>query len=216
MDGTLLDLHFDSYFWMEHLPLRYAQIHNLDLAQVKADLISQIKSEQGKLNWYSLDYWSQRFVVDVPSLKREIQHLISFRADALAFLRNLKKRQQHSLTSLKIVLATNADRKSLDLKLPLTRLDQYVDFIHSSSDSGSPKEEQAYWHSLMQVTPFDPETTLLIDDNESVLNSAHNFGIQQLITIEQPDSQTRRSISSSFPAINKFAELQLEANHDNR
>ena len=23
MDGTLLDLHFDNYFWQEYLPLRY-------------------------------------------------------------------------------------------------------------------------------------------------------------------------------------------------
>ena len=30
MDGTLLDLHFDSYFWLEHLPTRYADIHQVD------------------------------------------------------------------------------------------------------------------------------------------------------------------------------------------
>ena len=27
MDGTLLDLHFDNHFWLEHLPKRYAAIH---------------------------------------------------------------------------------------------------------------------------------------------------------------------------------------------
>ena len=30
MDGTLLDLHFDNYFWLEHLPKRYAEHHKLD------------------------------------------------------------------------------------------------------------------------------------------------------------------------------------------
>ena len=25
MDGTLLDLHFDNHFWLEHLPVRLAQ-----------------------------------------------------------------------------------------------------------------------------------------------------------------------------------------------
>ncbi|HEC04859.1 MAG TPA: haloacid dehalogenase, partial [Thiothrix sp.] len=24
MDGTLLDLHFDNHFWLEHLPIHYA------------------------------------------------------------------------------------------------------------------------------------------------------------------------------------------------
>ena len=25
MDGTLLDLHFDNHFWLEHVPRRYAE-----------------------------------------------------------------------------------------------------------------------------------------------------------------------------------------------
>ena len=29
MDGTLLDLHFDNYFWQEHLPMRYAEQNNM-------------------------------------------------------------------------------------------------------------------------------------------------------------------------------------------
>ena len=32
MDGTLLDLHFDNHFWREHVPLRYAEKHNIDIA----------------------------------------------------------------------------------------------------------------------------------------------------------------------------------------
>lgn len=202
MDGTLLDLHFDSHFWLEHLPLRYAELHKLEKSSVKADLISQIMAEQGRLNWYSLDYWSERFEIDIPALKREIQHLIGFRVDALNFLQWLK------LAHPRVILATNADRKSLDLKLPLTGLDQYVDLIYSSSDSGIPKEEQGYWHALMEVEPFNPATTLLIDDNETVLASAQQFGIAQLITISQPDSQSPQRQMTEFPAITRFAELQ--------
>ena len=29
MDGTLLDLAFDNYFWLEHLPQRYAAKHRI-------------------------------------------------------------------------------------------------------------------------------------------------------------------------------------------
>lgn len=28
MDGTLLDLHFDNHFWLQHLPQRYAEHHS--------------------------------------------------------------------------------------------------------------------------------------------------------------------------------------------
>ncbi len=31
MDGTLLDLHFDNYFWHEYLPKKWGEQNNLDL-----------------------------------------------------------------------------------------------------------------------------------------------------------------------------------------
>ena len=34
MDGTLLDLHFDNYFWMTYLPRAYAR--HKDLPEAKA------------------------------------------------------------------------------------------------------------------------------------------------------------------------------------
>ena len=84
MDGTLLDLHFDSHFWLEHLPRRYVELHQLDEATQEV-VRSKVLREQGTLNWYSLDYWSRELDVDVVALKREIQHLIGLRGDALDF-----------------------------------------------------------------------------------------------------------------------------------
>ncbi|SFC00003.1 putative hydrolase of the HAD superfamily [Marinospirillum celere] len=202
MDGTLLDLHFDSHFWLEHLPRRYAELHKLDHQAVRDELIPRILAEKGQLNWYSLDYWTQELGVDIVTLKKEIQHLIGFRADAVDFLQWLKEAHP------RVILATNADRKSLELKLHLTGLDQYLDAIVSSADIGIPKEEQGYWQALMQIEPFDPARTLFIDDNEEVLESARQFGITQLITITQPDSQLPIRQMTEFPAVTRFAELQ--------
>lgn len=202
MDGTLLDLHFDSHFWLEHLPRRYAELHKLDHDQVRPELIKRIEAEKDQLSWYSLDYWTQELGVDILALKKEIQHLIGFRADALDFLQWLQ--QAHP----RVILATNADRKSLELKLHLTGLDEYLDAIVSSADIGIPKEEQGYWTSLMQLEPFDPERTLFIDDNEKVLASARRFGIRHLIAINQPDSQLPIRQLTEFPAVTRFAELQ--------
>ncbi|WP_404419949.1 GMP/IMP nucleotidase [Marinospirillum sp.] len=202
MDGTLLDLHFDSHFWLEHLPRRYAELHKLDHEQVKAELIPLILAEKGQLNWYSLDYWTERLGVDIVALKHEIQHLIGFRADAVDFLTWLKTAHP------RVILATNADRKSLELKLKLTGLEDYLDAVVSSADVGIPKEEQGYWEALMKIEPFDPARTLFIDDNEDVLESARRFGITELITITQPDSQTPIRQMTEFPAVTRFAELQ--------
>ena len=116
MDGTLLDLHFDSHFWLDHLPRRYRELHQLDEASQEA-LRARIIGEQGTLNWYSLAYWSRELGVDIVALKREVQHLIGLRSDALDFLKWLK------LAHPRVVLATNADRASLSLKLPQSCLE---------------------------------------------------------------------------------------------
>jgi putative hydrolase of the HAD superfamily len=205
MDGTLLDLHFDSHFWLEHLPRRYVELHQLDEASqarlTKKQLIERITDMRGTLSWYSLDYWSQELGVDIIALKREVQHLIGLRGDALDFLQWLKT--QHP----RVVLATNADRASLELKLPLTGLESYLDAVVSSQDLGAAKEEQAFWFALQEIEPFDPARTLFIDDNPKVLESAREFGIRYLLGIREPDSQRPEKVLKEFVALDRFADL---------
>lgn len=204
MDGTLLDLHFDSHFWLEHLPRRYVELHQLDEATQEV-VRSRIIREQGTLNWYSLAYWSRELDVDVPALKREVQHLIGLRSDSLDFLKWLKRAHP------RVVLATNADRESLALKLPLTGLDHYLDAIVSSQDLGMPKEEQGFWSAMQDVEPFDPARTLFIDDNAAVLESARTFGIRHLLGIKQPDSTRPEKVFDDFLAVGQFGSLLPEA-----
>lgn len=200
MDGTLLDLHFDSHFWLEHLPRRYRELHRLDEAS-QHQLRERIIGEQGTLNWYSLAYWSRELGVDILALKREVQHLIGLRGDALDFLKWLKRAHP------RVVLATNADRESLELKLPLTGLEEYLDAIVSSADLGVPKEAQEFWFELQEVEPFDPARTLFIDDNPAVLESAREFGIRHLLGIKQPDSSKPERELEEFIALDRFATI---------
>ncbi|GAB3334980.1 MULTISPECIES: GMP/IMP nucleotidase [Chromohalobacter] len=200
MDGTLLDLHFDSHFWLEHLPQRYVELHKLD-AHHADTLRSRIIGEQGTLNWYSLAYWSRELGVDVVALKREVQHLIGLRGDALDFLKWLKKAHP------RVVLATNADRESLALKLPLTGLEGYLDAIVSSADVGVAKEAPEFWFALQDIEPFEPARTLFIDDNPAVLESAREYGIRYLLGIKQPDSQRPERELENFIALERFATL---------
>lgn len=204
MDGTLLDLHFDSHFWLEHLPRRYVELHKLDEATQEV-VRARIIREQGTLNWYSLAYWSRELDVDIVALKREVQHLIGLRGDALDFLGWLKSAHP------RVVLATNADRESLALKLPLTGLDDYLDAIVSSADIGEPKEEQAFWHALNEIEPFDRQRTLFIDDNAAVLESAREYGIRHLLGIRQPDSRRPEKSLKDFIALDRFADIMPSA-----
>ncbi len=51
MDGTLLDLHFDNYFWTEHLPRLYAARHAISEEESSARLHGEFSAGQGTLAW---------------------------------------------------------------------------------------------------------------------------------------------------------------------
>lgn len=201
MDGTLLDLHFDTYFWLEHLPVRYAELHRVDFREAQQWLHQRIMQEQGTLNWYCLDYWSKELNVDIKALKQEIRERIAFRPHVHDFLEHLKEQ------GVRRVIVTNAHQDSLSLKLEETGLDQLVDRIICSHDYQIPKEQQAFWQQLQQDEPFDPERTLLVDDSLSVLTSAREYGIGYLLSIIQPDSQQPGREIADFSAIDHFNEL---------
>jgi|TARA_B110000977_G_scaffold135290_1_gene172131 HAD superfamily hydrolase (TIGR01509 family) len=201
MDGTLLDLHFDTFFWMQHLPKRYAEQHNMSLEQVAEKLARRMSDFQGTLNWYCTDFWSAEFDLDILALKQEIDHLIGYRPHARSFLEALGTHNKQR------VLVTNAHRDSVDLKFALTGIDAHLDSVISSHDYGQPKEDQRFWQQLQENINFDPKRTLFIDDSEPVLRSAEKFGIAHLLSIEEPDSQTARRQPSSFPMLDSFAHL---------
>jgi len=201
MDGTLLDLNFDNHFWLEFVPSRYAEQHNLSLDQAKQQLFPQFKQMEGKLEWYCLDYWSNELNLDIAGLKTEIAGLIAVLPHVIEFLEVIQK------SSRKIILVTNAHRASLDLKMGETCLTPFFDQIISSHDYGSPKETQAFWAQLYKQQPFDNKKTLLVDDSLAVLKSARLYGIQHLISISKPDSQQAKREINDFNSIEDFREL---------
>tara|TARA_R110002072_G_scaffold274056_1_gene434871 strand:+ start:18179 stop:18844 length:666 start_codon:yes stop_codon:yes gene_type:complete len=201
MDGTLLDLHFDNYFWTEYVPRIYAERHRLSDEESSAHLHGEFSAEQGTLQWYCLDHWSQRLDLDIAALKRELQHMISARPFAVEFLTRL----HHSHRD--VVMVTNAHRKTLDIKMNMVDITGWFDRIVISHDLCAPKEEQKFWHRLQTLHPFDPARTLLIDDTEQVLASAQQYGIAHLLTLLQPDSQREKRINTRFPGIHHFDEI---------
>ena len=201
MDGTLLDLHFDSYFWLEFLPLRYAEVHQIEPVEARAWLHERIRKEQGTLNWYCLDYWTEQLGVPIVALKREIAERIGFRPHVEDFLRAVRQ------AGIRSVIVTNAHRGSLSLKIEKTAIDLLVDNVICSHDFRYPKEAQDFWSQLQQVEPFNPERTLLVDDSLAVLRSAQTYGIRYLLSIVQPDSQSEPRKITEFPFIDHFDEV---------
>ena len=198
MDGTLLDLHFDNHFWQEHLPRRYAEKHGLGVEQARARLEPRFRATEGTMAWYCLDHWAQALDMDIVMLKEEVAHLIAIHPHVIPFLSGLRR------SGRRAVLVTNAHHQSLALKMKHTCLGQYLDSVICAHDLGLPKEEPAFWRHLRKVEPFDPASTLLIDDNLAVLRSARAHGIAYLLSVQRPDSRRGPRRVEGFPAIRDF------------
>ncbi|MEM8561274.1 MAG: GMP/IMP nucleotidase [Pseudomonadota bacterium] len=201
MDGTLLDLHYDNYFWMHHLPKVYASKRGLSVSESETYLQSRFHSGTGTLQWYCLDHWSRQLDIDIPMLKRELQHMITLRPFVAEFLTQLRASNKD------LVLVTNAHRKTLEIKMEKVDITHWFDRVVVSHDLSAPKEDVAFWHRLQALHPFDPKLTLLIDDTESVLSAASEYGIAHLLTMLQPDSKRQKRIDTRFPGIHHFDEI---------
>ncbi len=201
MDGTLLDLHFDNYFWHEFVPLRFSEKHQIELDTAKQQLQLRYKSKAGTLDWYCIDYWALDLGLDISALKREISARIQIFPNVEKFLSKLREHGKH------ISLVTNAHRKTLEIKMDYVSIENYFDQIISSHDYGYPKEEQSFWSTFMQTEPFDPATTLFIDDNLAVLSAAEKFGIQHLLSIKQPDSSKPQQDTKHYRSLADFEEI---------
>lgn len=203
MDGTLLDLHFDNHFWLQHVPQRYADHHGISLALAEAELLPLFRQHAGTLNWYCTDFWSQELKLSIRELKREVAHLIALRPDADTFLAALRA------AGKRVILITNAHRDSLSLKLERIELAPYFERLISSHDYGFPKENPQFWHALQQDIDFDPARSLFIDDSLPILRSARDFGVAQLLAVRQPDSRGEHKDTEEFAAQEDYRELLL-------
>ncbi|KGJ89770.1 GMP/IMP nucleotidase [Colwellia psychrerythraea] len=206
MDGTILDLHFDNHFWLEHLPLRYSEKMSISVEAAKAKLKADYLAVVGTIEWYCLDYWSEQTQMPIKELKREIQHLIQLRSDAKGFLLALRA------SGKDIVMVTNAHPEALSLKIERTQIDQYFDTLYSTHEFGVSKESQLLWQRLQEKHGFDCDSTLFIDDSIEILKSAQQYGIKHLLAIANPDSKKSATIITDFPAITNYEPLTAKLN----
>ena len=199
MDGTLLDLHFDSHFWLEYMPRIWATQNGFMLEDARNKLFAMLDQHAGTLNWYCVDFWSHTLDLDIMALKGQVAHKIGYRPTAEAFL----QRCQQESNDVRMV--TNAHRKVLDLKIKKTNIDQYFNQLLCSHELDHPKEDAEFWHRLHRNKAFEPQRTLFIDDSEAVLESAARHGIKHIYSIAKPDSSMHRKTPSRFPMLEDLA-----------
>jgi HAD superfamily hydrolase (TIGR01509 family) len=204
MDGTLLDKHFDDHFWEKYVPSQYAVLHRITVDEAEEKLMQLYRTQEETLNWTDLDYWSRQLGLDIPALKKQVDHLISVHPNVVPFLDAVRRRGK------RICLVTNAHGKTLDLKMEKTALAGLFHDIVTSHEIGMPKEEPRFWEGLRQRIHFEPHRTLLAEDTEAVLVSAAAYGITYLIHIAKSSSAKPARLSDRFYSVETFGEIMPE------
>ena len=201
MDGTLLDLAYDNYMWLEHIPAEYARQNSIAEAEAREMLAAKFRSLEGKLQWYCLDHWSEVLDLNVQELHRRENDRIVYLPGAREFLDAVL---QHEI---RLLLVTNSHLDTLAIKTEVTGIAGFFDAIYTSHELGHAKEDQPFWHALHEAENFDPAATLFIDDNPSVLESARTFGISMLLNVTRPDTRMPIRENRGFPTIESVASL---------
>ncbi len=201
MDGTLLDLHFDNHFWLEHVPRRYAEKHSIAVEAARDELAARYARISGTMQWYCVDHWTRELGLDIALLKEEVAHLIAVHPDVVEFLDALRR------IGKRAVLVTNAHQKSLALKMQKTQLHGHLDRVICAHDLGLPKENPRFWERLQETEPFAPDRTLLVDDSLPVLRSARGYGIAHLLAVLKPDTKMPEKEVGEFRAISRFGDI---------
>jgi len=145
MDGTILDLSFDSFFWKHLLPERYAHLRGLSIEMAREELQPWFSEVEHTLPWYCIDHWSARTGLDLPAMKREHRDRIAPLPGSLDFLEAVRA------SGRELWLVTNAHEHSWRLKLEHTGLHGHFDQIICSHDFGVPKEDQRFWQRLREA-----------------------------------------------------------------
>jgi HAD superfamily hydrolase (TIGR01509 family) len=201
LDGTLLDLAFDSQFWRQRVPEAWAQRHAITLEQARAELQPRFAACEGTLEWYCIDHWSRELQLDIGALKQSAAHGIRWLPGAREFLQRVR------VLGKRLVLITNAHPVTLAIKDARTEVISYFDAGFSAHRFGAPKEHPRFWLEFAKVECFDPVRSLFVDDSLSVLRAARAAGVGLVYAVRRPDSAEAPRTHDEFPAVDAVADL---------
>jgi len=201
LDGTLLDLAYDNYVWLGRVPEMYAQANGLSIPEAQAAIAPKFRAWAGKLEWYSIDFWSRELQLDILALHREEVARVGWLPGARRFLETLRERGK------RLALMTNAHPSIVEIKDARTGVKGFLDAVYTSHGFGAPKEDPKFWAAARAAEGYDPERTLFVDDSAAVLHSAIRSGMRWVYGVRRPDSSAVPHRHEDFESVDGVLDL---------
>ena len=203
MDGVILDNAYDNDFWQNQIPEVIADSKGIGFDDAKRLAIQIFNYKKNTKDWYDVDYWSNMLDIDIEAQKRSEQSFskISLYDGVIDTLNVLKNKT-------KMILITNAHRKTLNIKLEKYNLTPYFDEMVCAHELHYVKEDIQLWYMLRSKYRLDYEKTLLVEDTINNINVGLSAGISGAIYVGDEkftvsDKITKlSSINQIFSAVN--------------
>ncbi|MDC0984921.1 HAD hydrolase-like protein [Gammaproteobacteria bacterium] len=178
MDGVILDNAYDNDFWQNQIPEVIADSKGIEFDDAKRLAIQIFNYKKNTKDWYDVDYWSNMLSIDIEAQKRSEKSfsrisLYDGVIDTLSVLKN----------KTKMILITNAHRKTLNIKLEKYNLTPYFDEMVCAHELNYVKEDIQLWYMLRSKYRLDYEKTLLVEDTINNINVGLSAGISGAIYV---------------------------------
>ena len=178
MDGVILDNAYDNDFWQNQIPEVIADSKGIGFDDAKRLAIQIFNYKKNTKDWYDVDYWSNMLDIDIEAQKRSEKSFsrISLYDGVIDTLNVLKNKT-------KVILITNAHRKTLNIKLEKYNLTPYFDEMVCAHELHYVKEDIQLWYMLRSKYRLDYEKTLLVEDTINNINVGLSSGISGAIYV---------------------------------
>ena len=178
MDGVILDNAYDNDFWQNQIPEVIADSKGIAFDDAKRLAIQIFNYKKNTKDWYDVDYWSNMLDIDIEAQKRSEKSFsrISLYDGVIDTLNVLKNKT-------KMILITNAHRKTLNIKLEKYNLTPYFDEMVCAHELHYVKEDIQLWYMLRSKYRLDYEKTLLVEDTINNINVGLSAGISGAIYV---------------------------------
>jgi putative hydrolase of the HAD superfamily len=178
MDGVILDNAYDNDFWQNQIPEVIADSKGIAFDDAKRLAIQIFNYKKNTKDWYDVDYWSNMLSIDIEAQKRSEKSFSKISLydgviDTLSVLKN----------KTKMILITNAHRKTLNIKLEKYNLTPYFDEMVCAHELNYVKEDIQLWYMLRSKYRLDYEKTLLVEDTINNINVGLSAGISGAIYV---------------------------------
>ena len=192
MDGVILDNTYDNNFWQDQIPSVLAKKKNITFEDAKRLAIQIFNFKKNTKDWYDVDYWSNMLDIDIEAEKKSETSLSKIRLydDVIDTLSELKKH-------MKLILITNAHRKTLNIKLGKFNIEPYFDEMICAHELYYVKEDIQLWYMLRSKYKLDFDKTVLIEDTINNINVALSAGVASAVYLGDED----------FPSSNNILKL---------